>query len=304
MGSGEINALYESWLEVNTYPKCSFFFPDFETLEVFVCSHTSICMTYVINRRSQFEKGVNELKDEVEGLKKQVVDKEAEICKLNTELDSQKETFEQTSKAVKDYDMLKENNKMVIEDLHATTIDRNAKQKKLNELKLKLSGVEKKGKRLACKLVEVSSRESDFEVEHDKFLEAWKRSPEGHAFLGKMASRFYCMAVRDTKERLKGILVGFDSSLDWNAVEVEFDSRIAEEQRVEAEKAAAEESAKGYAPQSSTSKAPEVPNQAATPSKPPEAPIKDEPENLMSGSSDYGDDAGSTYSSPDKTHAA
>ena len=32
-----------------------------------------------------------------------------------TELDSQKETFEQASKAVKDYDMLKENNKMVIE---------------------------------------------------------------------------------------------------------------------------------------------------------------------------------------------
>ena len=128
-------------------------------------------MTSVINRHSQFEKGVNELKDEVEGLKKQVADKEAEICKLNAELDSQKETFEQASKAVKDYDMLKENNKMVIEDLHATTIDQNAKQRELDDLKLKLSGVEKKAKRLVRKL-EKPSQESSTATGHAEFLEA------------------------------------------------------------------------------------------------------------------------------------
>ncbi|KMT13508.1 hypothetical protein BVRB_4g082880 [Beta vulgaris subsp. vulgaris] len=187
---GKINALYESWLV------------------------TSIRMTSVINRRSQFEKGVDQLNAEIETLKKQVTDYEAEISKLNTELDSQKETFEKPSKVVNESDELKEKNKMVLENLHAATIDRNAKQKELDELKLKLSGAEKKVKRLVRKLEEALSRESALQVGHDKFLEGWKRSPEGLTFLGQMASRSYRLAVTESKERLKGILAGPDSSLD------------------------------------------------------------------------------------------
>lgn len=49
---------------------------------------TSICMTSVINRRSQFEKGVNELNTEIENLNKLVAEQEAEISRLNTKLDS------------------------------------------------------------------------------------------------------------------------------------------------------------------------------------------------------------------------
>lgn len=171
-------------------------------------------MTSVINRRSQFEKGVDQLNAEIETLKKQVTDYEAEISKLNTELDSQKETFEKPSKVVNESDELKEKNKMVLENLHAATIDRNAKQKELDELKLKLSGAEKKVKRLVRKLEEALSRESALQVGHDKFLEGWKRSPEGLTFLGQMASRSYRLAVTESKERLKGILAGPDSSLD------------------------------------------------------------------------------------------
>lgn len=55
-----------------------------------------------------------------------------------------------------------------------------------------------------------------------------------------MASRSFAMAVRETKDRLKGILVGPDSTLDLNAVEAEFDARIAEEQRLMVEEAAKE----------------------------------------------------------------
>lgn len=51
-------------------------------------------MTSVISRPSQFEQGVSLLSKEVESMKKQVEDHEAEIFKLNTELESQKETFD------------------------------------------------------------------------------------------------------------------------------------------------------------------------------------------------------------------
>ena len=112
-------------------------------------------------------------------------------------------------------------------------------------------------------------------------------------FVGQMASRSYRMAVRETKDRLKGILAGPGSSLDWAGVEAEFDAHIAEEQRLEAEKKAA---ATKDVPQSSASKAPEAPNTAATPTS-----NEAEPEDILSGSSDG---AGSTDSSPDKTHAA
>ena len=212
-------------------------------------------MTSVINRRSQFEKGVDQLNTEIESLKKQVTDHEVEITKLNTELESQKETFEKASKVVKEYDALKENNKMILEDLSATTIDRNTKPKELDELRIKLSRVEKKAKRLARKLEQASSRESDLQVGPDQFLEGWKWSPEGLTFLGQMASRSYRLAVKETKERLKGILTGPDSSLDWREIEVEFDARIAEEERQEAErKAAAEVATKNKdAPQGSAS---------------------------------------------------
>lgn len=48
-----------------------------------------------------------------------------------------------------------------------------------------------------------------------------------------MATNSYHMAVRETKERLKGILIGPDSSLNWNDVESEFDRRVAEEKKKE-----------------------------------------------------------------------
>lgn len=109
-------------------------------------------------------------------------------------------------------------------DLQAVTIERNTKQKELDELKGKLSKSKKKVRHLDRKLKEASSRALSLQEECDKLLESWKRSPEGLAFIGQMATRSYSMAVRETKDRLKGILVGPDSTLDWDAVEAEFDA--------------------------------------------------------------------------------
>lgn len=116
-------------------------------------------------------------------------------------------------------------------------------------------------KSLTRKLQKVSSRESDLQVGHDQFLEGWKRSPEGLAFLGKMASHSYRMAVWETKERQKGILAGPDSSLNWSDIEAEFDLSVAEEHRMQAEKKTAANAAakKKDVPQTSASKALEAP---------------------------------------------
>lgn len=111
-------------------------------------------MTSVINRRSQFEQGVNELNTQIGSLNKKVSKQEAEVSRLNTELDSQKETFEQASTAVKEHDALKESNKKAIENLKVATLDRIAKQKELDELKLKLSRSKKKVRQLERKLKE------------------------------------------------------------------------------------------------------------------------------------------------------
>lgn len=91
-------------------------------------------MTSVINRHSQYEEGISTLAKEVESLKKQVADHEAENPKLNGELESQKDTFEKASKAVNEYDMLKANNKKILEDLNAAIIEKNAKHKELDNL--------------------------------------------------------------------------------------------------------------------------------------------------------------------------
>ncbi|KMT17099.1 hypothetical protein BVRB_2g041530 [Beta vulgaris subsp. vulgaris] len=235
LGLGEINALYESWLE------------------------TSIRMTSVINRRSQFEHGVNDLKGQVEGLNKTVTDHEAEILRLNTELNSQKETFEEASKAVNEYKALLESKKKLVADLETVTLARNTAQKDLAEAKVKLAKSKKKVRHLDRKLKEASSQA---QVEHGKFLESWKRSPEGLDFIGQMASRSYAMAVRETKERLKGVLTGPDSTLDWSGVEAAYNARIAEEQRLKAEAVAKKDppsSSASKAPLSSASKASEAP---------------------------------------------
>ncbi|KMS98429.1 hypothetical protein BVRB_4g092680 [Beta vulgaris subsp. vulgaris] len=173
LGHGEINALNESWLE------------------------TFIRMTSVINHRSQFEEGVSTLTKEVESMKKQVADNEAEIPKLNTEVDSQKETFEKAYKVVNEVNGLK-TNKKVLNDLNAAIVEKN-------------DGAQ----RVFGWMEEVS---------------------RGVGFSCKMPTNSYRVAVRETKERLKGILAGPDSSLNWNDVEVEFDLRVAEEQRREAKK--------------------------------------------------------------------
>lgn len=263
-------------------------------------------MTSVINRRSQFEEGVIELKGEIDALKKQIEEKDAEVTRLTTELNSQKETFEEASTAVKEHKALKDNQKVLTDNLNAVTLERNTLQKELDELRVKLSSAEKKAKRSAHKLKKASK---EAKAEHSEFLEGWKRSPEGLDFLGQMASRSYRMAVRETKERLKGILVGPDSSLDWSRVEAEFDARIAEEQRVNAEKAAKKDppqSSASKAPQPSVSKVSEDPTDL--PSTPPEAPtpkpeVDVEPEDLLSESSNDEDGTGSTDSSPTKTVA-
>lgn len=59
-----------------------------------------------------------------------------------------------------------------------------------------------------------------------------------------MASHSYRMTVRETKERLKGIVIGPVSSLNWNEIEAEFDLRVAEEQRQEVEKKVVAKAAK------------------------------------------------------------
>ena len=49
-----------------------------------------------------------------------------------------------------------------------------------------------------------------------------------------MATNSYRMTVRETNERLKGILASPDSSLNWYDVEAELDCRVAEDQKKEA----------------------------------------------------------------------
>lgn len=66
---------------------------------------------------------------------------------------------------------------------------------------------------------------SKLEKEQGVFLEEWKRSLEGLAILGKMATNSYRMAVREMKEHLKGIIAGPDSSLNWHKVKAESDRR-------------------------------------------------------------------------------
>lgn len=60
----------------------------------------------MINRRAQYKEGVVALKKDVDVPKKQILDQEAEITKLNTELYAQKTTFEEASKEVKEMDVM------------------------------------------------------------------------------------------------------------------------------------------------------------------------------------------------------
>lgn len=131
---------------------------------------------------------------------------------------------------MKEVDGLKETNKKILDDLNTAIIEKNTKQKELNEMEVKLSGAENKVKSLTRKLEKASSRESTLQVGHKQFLEAWKRSPEGLTFLGKMATNSYRMAIKETKERLKGILAGSDLSINWNDLEAEFDLRVRAEE--------------------------------------------------------------------------
>ena len=82
-------------------------------------------MTSMINCQAQFEVSVVALTKEVDELKKQVFDHEAEISKLNTELHDQNETFEEARTAVNEINMMKESNKKIKADLEAALIERN-----------------------------------------------------------------------------------------------------------------------------------------------------------------------------------
>ena len=60
----------------------------------------------------------------------------------------------------------------------------------------------------------------------------------GQDYLGKMASTSYRLVTRETKQRLQAILSESNASLDWMAVEAEYDRRIAavEEAKAQAKK--------------------------------------------------------------------
>ncbi|KMT08324.1 hypothetical protein BVRB_6g141480 [Beta vulgaris subsp. vulgaris] len=77
-------------------------------------------------------------------------------------------------------------------------------------LEVRLTDAEKRAKGLRH---ELQKARSQFEKGQLEFWKAWKRSLEGLAFIRKMATNSYRMVVRETKERLKGILAGPDSSL-------------------------------------------------------------------------------------------
>lgn len=68
-------------------------------------------------------------------------------------------------------------------------------------------------------------------------MDKLKRSPKGLAFIGKLATNSYRMAVRETKERLKGILAVPDSFSNWHDVKAVFDRGVAEDQKKETAKA-------------------------------------------------------------------
>lgn len=144
----------------------------------------------------------------------------------------------------------------------------------------------------------------------------WRRSFEGLIFIGKMATNSYHMAVRETKDHLKGILTGPNSSLNWNNGEVEFDLRIAEEHNKEMEKKASD---KKEADQTSASKAPSVSPQLTRVNVEPPTPrppsllllpraltfllLKGPKVHVSGKSSEDGDGTGSTDSSPDNAPA-
>ena len=91
-------------------------------------------MTYVINRRAQFEAGVVALTKEVNRLKKQVSNHEVEIDRLNIELDDQNDTFGEARTAVNEMNELKESNKKIKDDLEASLIKYNAARKSIEDL--------------------------------------------------------------------------------------------------------------------------------------------------------------------------
>lgn len=167
-------------------------------------------------------------------LKKQVSDEEADIKKLNTQLDGRKTTFEEARKAVNEMNAPKDTKKRIQASIEATIIERNTAHKIVEYVQLQLTEALNKAKTSKHSLKKAKAK---LEKVCEDFLEEWKRSHEGLAFLGKMASNSYCLAVRETKGRLKGMLAGSNSSMNWHDFKVEFDRRVAEEQKKDAVKA-------------------------------------------------------------------
>ncbi|XP_010687423.1 uncharacterized protein LOC104901533 [Beta vulgaris subsp. vulgaris] len=189
-------------------------------------------MTSVIRRRDQFEDKIASLKTNISDLEAKVTSTEGEVTKLNEELKSQKETFQEASAAVKAHTTLKDNHKRLQEDLDKALIDRNASQKRAEELQTKLADAVEKYNSSRHKL---KKAEVDLKQAQGEWLAHWKTTPEGLDYLGKLASTSYRLATRETKQRLHAILPESNASLDWAAVKAEFDRHIAAEQEAKAQ---------------------------------------------------------------------
>ncbi|KMT02329.1 hypothetical protein BVRB_9g205540 [Beta vulgaris subsp. vulgaris] len=142
------------------------------------------------------------------------------------------ETFQKASKVVNEHDTLTVTNTKLKESLEQVTIDRNASQKTVEDLQAKLNEAVKKHKTSRHKVKKVKAQ---LQQTQGEFLEHLKTTPEGLDYLGKMASASYRLATRETKQRLQAILFESNASLDWMAIEAEYDRRIATEQEAKAQ---------------------------------------------------------------------
>lgn len=111
-------------------------------------------------------------------------------------------------------------------------INRNASQKTVGELQTRLSEEVIKYKSSNHKLKKV---EAQLQQVQEAWLEEWKTTPEGLNYLGKMASAYYRLAARETKQLLRAMLLESHADLDWGEVEAEFDCRIALENEAKAQ---------------------------------------------------------------------
>lgn len=189
---------------------------------------TSIRMTSVIRHPVQLEDEIAALKKDVDTLKAQVLSDDTELKKLTDGLNSYKSTFEEANKVVKEVETLRDSNKKIQTSLDAALIERNEAQKVAEDLKAKVDGATKKYKASRHKL---RKAEAKLQKAWEEWLAEWKLSPDGLNYLGRISSTSYCLGTRETKERLRAIQIESNPVMDSNAMDAEFDHRVASEQR-------------------------------------------------------------------------